>query len=97
VSSNSHIVAQARRINGVYVCICHAITDRDVEDAKEQGVSRMSEVFSHFGVEPSCGRCCGTIGKMIGSCSRSTDGKCQGHGAALSIETMSDPASFADL
>ena len=82
----------------MYVCICHAITDRDVEAAKERGVSRMSEVFTHFGVEPSCGRCCGTIGKMIGGkCPGGAQGQCQAHGAGISMETMSDPAAFADL
>lgn len=55
----------------MYVCICHAITDGDVLQAKDQGSSTQREVFDHFGVKPRCGRCLKCLkGIMTGETSK---------------------------
>lgn len=41
----------------MYVCICHALTDTDVQSAECQGAARPAEVFHHYGVQAQCGRC----------------------------------------
>lgn len=41
----------------MYVCICHAITDGDIQTAKGQGSQTHRDVFQHYGVKPQCGRC----------------------------------------
>jgi bacterioferritin-associated ferredoxin len=45
----------------MYVCVCHALTDRDVSAAKADGAASDAEVFRHFGVEPQCGFCAESI------------------------------------
>lgn len=45
----------------MYVCICHVLSDSDVQSAKKNGATRTCEVFDHFGVRPQCGRCVPTM------------------------------------
>lgn len=55
----------------MYVCICHAITDGDVQAAKGRGSQTHREVFDHYGVKPQCGRCVKCLKGMM------TDGSAQ--------------------
>ncbi|MEM6502505.1 MAG: (2Fe-2S)-binding protein [Cyanobacteria bacterium P01_C01_bin.89] len=41
----------------MYVCICHAVTDRDVKAAAAQGISCMSGLCQSLKVGSQCGRC----------------------------------------
>jgi bacterioferritin-associated ferredoxin len=41
----------------MFICVCNAITDKDIEDARAKGVTTHDEVFAHFGAAPRCGRC----------------------------------------
>jgi bacterioferritin-associated ferredoxin len=41
----------------MYVCICNALTDRDVKGALGAGVRTASEVHRRCGCVPQCGRC----------------------------------------
>ena len=41
----------------MFICICHALTDSDVNEASAKGARREEDVFSQFGVEPRCRRC----------------------------------------
>lgn len=49
----------------MYVCVCNAITDSDVREAKALGAMDEDDIFDHFGVEPLCGRCCDMMGEML--------------------------------
>jgi bacterioferritin-associated ferredoxin len=49
----------------MYVCICHAITDGEVAAAESQGAKNETEVFSHYGVSPKCGRCLNAMGCLL--------------------------------
>ena len=41
----------------MYVCLCNAITDRDLADAASEGVSCAVEAYRRRGSTPDCGRC----------------------------------------
>jgi bacterioferritin-associated ferredoxin len=42
----------------MYLCICNAIRERDVEGLLHQGLARtVSDVFRHLDKEPQCGSC----------------------------------------
>jgi bacterioferritin-associated ferredoxin len=41
----------------MFVCICNALNDRQVDAAAKAGVRTYHDVFSHYGCESQCGRC----------------------------------------
>ena len=41
----------------MYICICNAITGREVRAAIAAGATDWREVHSHHGHEPNCGKC----------------------------------------
>jgi bacterioferritin-associated ferredoxin len=49
----------------MYLCICNAITDGEVDRAVAQGCSSVGEVFRHLGERPNCGRCVPDICRMV--------------------------------
>ena len=50
----------------MYVCVCNAITDREVHAAMSNGAAAADEVFRHFGAEVRCGRCVATMRSLMG-------------------------------
>lgn len=50
----------------MYVCVCNAITDREVHAAMAGGAMAADEVFRHFGAEMRCGRCVATMRGLMG-------------------------------
>ena len=41
----------------MYVCLCNAITDRDIVQAAEQGLSSSEDLTHQLGIGLGCGRC----------------------------------------
>jgi len=41
----------------MYVCICRAVTDRDIENAVAAGARRLRDLRVELGVTEECGRC----------------------------------------
>ena len=41
----------------MYVCICNAITDRQIRECAKAGVSSVEELSLELGVGSGCGRC----------------------------------------
>ncbi|SMF28425.1 bacterioferritin-associated ferredoxin [Alteromonadaceae bacterium Bs31] len=41
----------------MYICLCNAITDRQVEQAVNQGARQLKDLRSLLGVSKDCGRC----------------------------------------
>ncbi|RKT45680.1 (2Fe-2S)-binding protein [Thiocapsa rosea] len=41
----------------MYVCICRAITDRQIIAAAERGTERLADLRKELGVPGDCGRC----------------------------------------
>lgn len=49
----------------MYVCLCHALTDRHVREAHGTGASSVSQVFKTHGVKAQCGKCCGCMKDIL--------------------------------
>jgi bacterioferritin-associated ferredoxin len=62
----------------VILCICRAVTDREVDDIIRQGASTADAVGQMCGAGTDCGACVGSIEERI--CKR-TGGRCTGCGA----------------
>lgn len=41
----------------MYVCVCQAVTERQVREAVNQGISSMRGLREQLGVASECGRC----------------------------------------
>ena len=41
----------------MFICICNAISDREVKEAVEAGAVIWTDVHEHNGCEPNCGKC----------------------------------------
>lgn len=41
----------------MYVCMCHAITERHIEEAVDAGATRFKDLRSSLRVATECGRC----------------------------------------
>ncbi len=41
----------------MYVCICNAVTDTQILEAKASGLTTMKQITEHLGVGDCCGRC----------------------------------------
>ncbi|MDD5388102.1 MAG: (2Fe-2S)-binding protein [Gallionellaceae bacterium] len=60
----------------MYVCVCQAVTERQVREAVERGVTSMRGLREQLGVASECGRCarCAhSILKECGNCPRRAD------------------------
>ena len=41
----------------MYICVCNALTDKQVETAITSGCRRPDDIYSQCGTKPQCGRC----------------------------------------
>jgi bacterioferritin-associated ferredoxin len=41
----------------MYVCVCHAISDRQIREVVERGAESLTEVQAYLPVASCCGRC----------------------------------------
>lgn len=57
----------------MYICICHALSRKDIGEAVKAGANGQLKVFSHFGVSPECGRCLSTVDECIKASQASID------------------------
>lgn len=55
----------------MYICICHAVTDRQIRAAIAEGVRSMRELRLKLGVCSSCGKC-GECAKELLDAARET-------------------------
>ncbi|HEY3731183.1 MAG TPA: (2Fe-2S)-binding protein [Steroidobacteraceae bacterium] len=52
----------------MYVCICHGITERQIQRAVEHGARSLGEVQMHLPVAGCCGRCEDCAREVIREC-----------------------------
>lgn len=52
----------------MYVCICQAVTEKQVRDAVDQGVHSLSAMREHLGVASECGKCARCAHGIIKEC-----------------------------
>ena len=48
----------------MYVCICNEVTDRQIREARDNGVCSLQELGEHLGVATCCG-CCAEFAQSI--------------------------------
>ncbi len=41
----------------MYVCVCHAVTDRQIHEAVQDGARTLKDLRRDLGVTRDCGRC----------------------------------------
>ena len=51
----------------MYICICRAIREREVDAAVRAGARRPADVFRACGKSPQCGSCAGDMRQHIDS------------------------------
>ena len=49
----------------MYVCLCNALTDRDLRLQIASGTSSVSMVYRACGCQPQCGKCVPFVRKML--------------------------------
>lgn len=57
----------------MYICVCNAVTDREIRAARERGVSTLPELSASTGAASCCGSCSGHAHEILTgepSCSR---------------------------
>ncbi|TXF11400.1 bacterioferritin-associated ferredoxin [Pelomicrobium methylotrophicum] len=52
----------------MYVCLCNAITDREIRQCAERGVSSLEELRETLGVATCCGRCAQAAQQILEEC-----------------------------
>ncbi len=61
----------ARSLTGLlctmYVCVCHAISDRQIREVVDRGAGSLAEVQQHLPVASCCGSCEKTACELIDS------------------------------
>ena len=42
----------------MYVCNCHGLSDRDIRELRDQGLTKTLDIFKGLGINrPQCGKC----------------------------------------
>lgn len=54
----------------MYICICHAVTDRSIREVVNRGARSLSDVQCELPVGSCCGRCQETAEKVVEECLR---------------------------
>ena len=67
-------------INGMIVCICHRVSDRDIAREVREGCASFAELQSELRVGTRCGACA--------DCARETFAACQTGGEAHTLRAV---------
>ncbi|MSS76550.1 MAG: (2Fe-2S)-binding protein [Methyloglobulus sp.] len=54
----------------MYVCVCKAVTDTQIKQAINEGLSSQRELFKCLGVGGSCGKCNPDVKELLNDHSR---------------------------
>lgn len=49
----------------MYVCICHGVTDTQIEAAIDNGAETMRMISKELNVGSQCGQCCSCAKKLL--------------------------------
>jgi bacterioferritin-associated ferredoxin len=61
----------------MYVCVCNAVTERDIRTIVEQGFRSMGDLREQLGVGTCCGRCADCARKLLrDACDQPNPGAC---------------------
>ncbi len=49
----------------MYICLCHGITNSQVETAIEQGAQTLKQLSSELKIGSQCGKCCQSTKQVL--------------------------------
>lgn len=49
----------------MYVCLCHGVTDSQIESAIDDGAHTMKQLSQELSVGSQCGKCCQCTKKVL--------------------------------
>ncbi len=49
----------------MYICICHAVTDREIKHAAKSGATSLDDLRKALNVATNCGRCSGCARELL--------------------------------
>jgi len=75
----------------MYICVCNAVTERQVRASVDAGASTLSDLQFELGVATCCGCCAATAAEYLPVCRCSS--VCDVRSIAVPVNT---PASVAD-
>ncbi|MCX8145421.1 MAG: (2Fe-2S)-binding protein [Azovibrio sp.] len=64
----------------MYVCVCQAVTERQIQEAARKGASRLKDLREQLGVTRDCGRCASCAHACLQQARR-----CQSHTVPASL------------
>lgn len=77
----------------MYVCICHALNDKQVTKALENGARTPASVFRHFERQVQCGKCVPMMRDMVQSHCANQCVACPSQAAAHHPAPLPEPAN----
>lgn len=79
-------------IRGMYICLCKAVTDKDIHRAVSNGATTMRCMRQLNGVGSQCGRCVGHAKEVIGEALAQANEK---HSAFQDKSSQKEPVTVA--
>jgi bacterioferritin-associated ferredoxin len=58
----------------MFICICNAITDREIRGAASLGSASLDDLKRDLGVATCCGKCAGEACRVLDECTRACHG-----------------------
>ena len=49
----------------MYICLCNALTDSQIRDARNRGAENVATVFRSTGSKPECGKCVNCVRDIL--------------------------------
>ncbi len=78
----------------MYVCICHALNDKKVKQALENGARTPASVFRHFERQVQCGKCVPMMRSMAQDHCANQCADCHSKAAAAPAPANSDVYAY---
>lgn len=57
----------------MYVCVCHAITDRQIVEAAKQGATTLKDLRRDLGISSECGLCANCARQCLKNAKQAND------------------------
>ncbi|MCX7893505.1 MAG: (2Fe-2S)-binding protein [Burkholderiales bacterium] len=52
----------------MFVCVCQAVSDREIRQCADLGVASLDDLRASLGVAACCGRCAATAEQILAEC-----------------------------
>jgi len=81
----------------MYVCLCHGITERDIESAVDDGARSLKDLSGKLGVATQCGKCSCHAKQCIRESLDTQNERQQMHYVSLPVTDMMGRVSLISL